>query len=234
MQSKSLLVLPVGGSATRMLGLPKFMLPVSENETLIEKHCLGAEAAGYNEIHIITRTKYFDILSDFIEVRNLNVSLHTLPVETETMSETLITGGGMIPNFKSSSITIGLADTCFVGAEYADIYSSLKESKSEFALGLFAIRPDQRGKLGQVNLDEKGNVETMMDKNSNCDFPNIWGLAKVPGEMILSTDPRDPHIGIGIEKLVELGTSVAGVINDSKYYDCGTFDEYRKCLNEMS
>lgn len=230
---KSILLLPVGGSASRMLGLPKFMLPASNVETLIEKHCNGAIAAGYEEIHIVTQKKYLGLIRDYLVAKELRVTLHELPSETRTMSETLKIAAGFIPAIDQFSVTVGLADTAFCGSSYERIYRSLIECPADFALGLFAIRDDQFGKLGQVEIDGAGKVISMKDKTIGCPFPNIWGLAKIPGAVIKDLDVSDAHVGITIERLVSNGQYVAGIRNFADYYDCGTFAEYRKYLNEV-
>jgi ADP-glucose pyrophosphorylase len=228
---KEILVLPVGGSASRMLGLPKFMLPVSESETLIERHCRGAVSAGYDEVHVITRQKYFNLIGSYFSDRRIDAHIHSLPHETETMSETLKIGSRLIKDIVKSSVTIGLSDTAFYGASYENIYRKLIEDSADHTLGLFSIREDQFGKLGQVDIDSMGNVLAMQDKNFSCTFPAIWGLAKVPGLMLMNLNISDAHIGIGIEKLVAEGKHVSGVVNDAEYFDCGTFNEYKLFLS---
>jgi 2-C-methyl-D-erythritol 4-phosphate cytidylyltransferase len=232
---KSLLVLPVGGSATRMQGLPKFMLPISHNKTLIEMHCEAALKIGYNEVHIITRNTYRDLVLNYFSSKDVNVRVWSLLEETQSMSETLINGGQMIEGFDRSSVTIGLADTAFTGVSYEDVHSSLLASNQEIALSLFVPREDQKGKLGQVLLGEDSKVLDMVDKSLTCDYPYIWGIAKLPGWLMLKANREDAHIGIGIGKLVSGGTSVEGIINiGAKYFDCGTFSEYYSCLSELN
>lgn len=231
---KELLLLPVGGSASRMQGLPKFMLPVSDRETLIERHCRGAIEAGYDEIHIVARSKYKALLEDYLFEKNILVNVHSLSRETSTMSETLKLGTDLIHGAQDAAITVGLSDTAFRGASYESIYGALLNCPADYVLGLFGIRDDQFGRLGQVDLDSTGRVISMQDKSFDCRFSAVWGLAKVPGEMISGLDIADAHIGIGIEKLVSAGQSVLGILNKASYYDCGTFSEYSMFINHQS
>lgn len=228
---KSILLLPVGGSATRMLGLPKFMLPVSDTETLLEKHCLGAKAAGYDEIHIITRRRYFDFIKDYVSDRNMPVLVHELPHETSTMCETLSIAAGLIDGIEDSSVSIGLADTTFYGEPHVEIYRRLLKTETDFLLALFHIRDDQFGKLGQVDLSSEGEVLMMKDKTPGCDYPLIWGIAKVPGSFLVGVDKSDAHIGISIEKIRAAGQKVYGFKTEAEYFDCGTFGEYGRFLD---
>jgi hypothetical protein len=227
---RNTLVLPVGGNATRMLGLPKFLLPASEHETLIEKHCRGALGAGYDEVVVITRPVYTEILVGIFENLGLRINVITLGQPTLTMNETLLNGLSTIHNGEEFSLTIGLADSAFVGEDYSVTYTNLLKSTAMAALGLFAIRADQFGKLGQVLFNESNMALDIKDKNSECKYPFIWGLAKIPSSYLKSVDMNDQHIGISLEKWIKAGVEVGVSLSSSEYFDCGTFSEYRKFL----
>ncbi len=227
---KSILVLPVGGSATRMQGLPKFMLPANNSETLIEQHCLGARSAGYDEIHIVTRSRYLDFVKDFVLDHSLPVSVHGLPYETSSMSETLKIASQYINHIDESLVSVGLADTTFLGESHESIYRKLLKSDADFSLALFSIREDQFGKLGQVDLSFDGAVLDMKDKTLGCQYPLIWGLAKVPGSFLAGLDISDAHIGISIERVLTTRQQVFGFKTEAEYFDCGTFGEYVRYL----
>jgi ADP-glucose pyrophosphorylase len=182
-------------------------------------------------LHVITKQEYVNLIESYFAVRKIKAHIHSLPYETKTMSETLKIGAGLIKDIAKSSVTIGLSDTAFYGASYESIYRKLIEDSADHTLGLFSIREDQFGKLGQVDIDGKGKVLSMQDKNLKCTFPAIWGLAKVPGTMLNNLNVSDAHIGIGLEKLVADGEQISGVLNDAEYYDCGTFSEYKLFLN---
>jgi hypothetical protein len=227
---KSILLLPIGGSATRMLGLPKFMLPANPEHTLIEQHVLGALDAGYLDVYVIVSEKYFDLFHEFKVSKRLNVNVICLPKATSTMTETLVLGAREIPDFSSCEATIGMADTAFLGESFKEIYFRIRTHAEKVSLGLFKIRSDQFGKLGQVKIDDNGLVVDLKDKTHDCVFPQIWGLAKLPGDLLLKSEVRDAHIGISIEKLLRTGVQVGSALNTAEYFDCGTFNEYKKFL----
>ncbi len=227
---KSILLLPIGGSATRMLGLPKFMLPANSEYTLIEQHVLGALEAGYSDVYVIVSEKYFDLFHEFKVSKRLNVNVICLPKATSTMTETLVLGAREISDFDSCEITVGMADTAFLGESFSEIYFRIRTHAEKVSLGLFKIRNDQFGKLGQVKIDDHGLVVDLKDKSPDCVFPQIWGLAKLPADLLLKSEVKDAHIGISIEKLLRTGVRVGSAPNTAEYFDCGTFDEYKKFL----
>jgi hypothetical protein len=227
----NVVVLPVGGNASRMMGLPKFLLPVNETEVLIEKHCRGAIDAGYDKVVVITRPVYADLLKGLFEKCDLKVDLVVLESPTLTMNETLQNGLITPPClYENFSITVALADTVFLGEEYSEIYGRLLKSENDFVLGLFEIRIDQLGKLGQVDLDEGGAVVDIKDKSLDCEYSHIWGLAKFPGSSIEKINVKDAHIGITFEDWLHSGVKIFPSVNHAQYFDCGTFAEYRQFL----
>jgi hypothetical protein len=227
----NIMVLPVGGNATRMMGLPKFLLPVNDTEVLIEKHCRGALEAGYDEVVVITRPVYAELLRGLFEKCNLEVGLLILEAPTLTMNQTLQNGLTATPGeYDNVSITVALADTVFLGEDYSAIYARLLNCKKDFVLGLFEVRSDQLGKLGQVDLDAGGAVVDIRDKTLDCAYPYIWGLAKFPGSTIKKINVDQAHIGISFEGWLHLGEEIASSVSNAKYFDCGTFTEYRNFL----
>jgi dTDP-glucose pyrophosphorylase len=228
-------VLPVGGNATRMMGLPKFLLPVNDDEVLIEKHCRGALEAGFDKVVVITRPLYAELLKGLFEKSNLKVDLFILESATSTMNQTLQNGLIAMPGaYEELSITVALADTVFFGENYSEIYGRILNCESHFALGLFEIRNDQLGKLGQVSFDSGGFVLDIRDKTLDCNYLHIWGLAKFPGSSIEKINPNHAHIGITFEEWLNSGEKIFSTLNKSKYFDCGTFKEYRQFLISSS
>jgi hypothetical protein len=213
-----------------MLGLPKFMLPANAEHTLIEQHVLGALEAGYSDVYVIISKKYFDLFQEYKISKSLNVNVICLPKATSTMTETLVLGAREISNFRGREITIGMADTAFLGESFSEIYFRIRTHPEKVSLSLFQIRNDQFGKLGQVKIDDNGLVVDLMDKSPDCVYPQIWGLAKLPADLLLKSEVNDAHIGISIERLLREGVRVGSALNTAEYFDCGTFNEYKKFL----
>lgn len=220
------LVLPLGGSAQRMLGLPKFLLPINQNQTLLSSHITAGEFAGYDRIVLIVNNLFSTLVENYVSKLNIDVEIVTLQNNTKSMCETLKIGLESVKMEEDAALSIGLADTVFHGTEMRFVYSKLKKSESDFCLMLFDIRSDQLGKLGQVQINGDKVVTQMQDKVVGCSFSKLWGLAKVPRSYIEWIDPADAHIGISLERSLNSGLKISTEVSNASYFDCGTFDEY--------
>lgn len=222
------LLIPAAGSAIRMRGLPKFLLPTpEENVTLIERHIFSL-SENFDEILIGINPIFEDLLETVLS-ENAKIKIHAMT--TETMMETVIN----LAEFASSdSFVLIMPDTYF--SNYENILDNLKNSKPEnsLALGCWRIRDFQVGKLGQVLLNEKGEVSQIRDKDQGCSFDSFWGMAKFSKLFLDLGDPGDSHIGMLYEKMIKREIKIQAFKIDGHYYDCGTASEYIRMLKENS
>ena len=84
------LLIPAAGLATRMRGLPKFLLPIDNSYTTILEHHIKSiikEGIDIENIWIATRPDLVSILNTIsFEGSNINI----IPMETNTMNETIL------------------------------------------------------------------------------------------------------------------------------------------------
>jgi UTP-glucose-1-phosphate uridylyltransferase len=214
-------ILPAAGQATRMRGLPKFLLPCGNlDESLLERHIrMSLEVSDL--VWISTRPQYAPLLTTLgIQSDRVMVSA----METLTMSQTVRN----ITDFVDSErFTVIMPDT-FFGGDSPN--SNLAESTAPLHLSLWAIREEQRGKLGQVELSDDGKVISHSDKDPQCRLRFAWGAMSFSKHLASLIDIRDPHVGYLIDSALagnyEIGASpVAG-----SYFDCGTPQEYRDLI----
>ena len=182
-------LIPAAGNATRMRGFPKFLLPSGfENYTLLELH-LKAASEITQDISIAINPIFYELI--------MTASLRTfgavvVPMKTETMNETVLK---MIKNSNSDRFMVTMPDTVFVGE---NPYVKLSEVKSDLHLGLWQIRNDQLGKLGQVQINENKQVIDCVDKDLACNYPYIWGVQVFGKKYIKYLNANDPHIGLSL------------------------------------
>ncbi len=221
------LILPIAGRAERILSLPKFLLPISDSETLLASHVNSALTAGFNKVLVIARKEHSSLVSDQLMKLNENVQVSLLERETKTMCETLINGISSLTF--SGQVSIALADSNVFGQSLVNVYGEIIK-KGANSLSLFRPRKDQLGKLGQVDLDASGKVIKMIDKDNSVQLPWIWGIASFDSSFLESIDPGNAHIGISVEKWISQGKTFSGIKSNGSYYDCGTFAEYKSFL----
>lgn len=216
-------LIPASGSAQRMRGLPKFLLPSGKMDlSLIELHV--SNVLDYaDEILIGLNPIFLDI------VLNAKLNLHNarvIPLETKSMTETVLK---LIPYSSGTRFTIIMPDTVFESNQSYE-FSNLV---SDLDLSLWKIRSDQYGKLGQVSVDPDGKVLDCVDKNPDCRYEFSWGAMTFNRKFLDHLNIDFPHVGYGIVSALKANLSVNSVILPGRYWDCGTPIEYIRYLKTM-
>lgn len=222
------LLLPIAGSAARIGGIPKFLLPISGNRTLIEEHVLSALNADLGGVVVICRRPHFEITKNILEKYNGFVEYIQLNFSTKTMNETI---SFFEPRDNETNIIIGLADSYWSGNSLTSVYRILKDlNRSYGTLALFPMRKSQFGKFGAVEYNSDSMVTSIIDKDPKVKLTHAWGALRVSIDLVRNIDIELPHIGYSVEKSIALGFDYTCSVFDVDYFDCGTFDEYRECL----
>lgn len=215
-------IIPAAGSATRMRGLPKFLLPCdTKAKTLIERH-IDQVISNVEIVWIATKPDY-----EFL-IRGLGYpeeKVRILPMITDNMTQTIQRVLQIDP---SECFQLLMPDTYFQGEQP---YGLLESQPVMADVACWPIRHDQMGKLGQVKLD--GNrITDVEDKNPNCLYDLSWGALAFNRILMGYAQNEDPHIGYAIQRAVRTGARIDGRIIRGKYFDCGTPSEYFQMLNE--
>lgn len=217
-------MLPAAGTASRMRGLPKFLLPVTENvQTLIEHH-VELLADLVDKILIPTRPENVNLL----ERLNLPDKVELSILSTETMSETLRKA---LRGVNFESCILGMPDTFY--ASRNPYLTLAQDPEADVKLALWATKPSQRGQVGSVELGADEEILRCEDKSQAWDFGQHWGALRFNEPALELLDPRTPHVGFLINPSVAAGLKVIGTTIEGEYFDCGTFSEYRRCLTSL-
>jgi NDP-sugar pyrophosphorylase family protein len=131
----------------------------------------------------------------------------------------------------SEKFLMVMPDTYFLGAQPYEYLSSASHSMN---LALWEIRDEQRGKLGQVEVDQMSNLATAAeDKNLLCPYKYAWGAMSFNREVISRSLDSMSSIGDVIPKLIEDGIEIHTAVFQGKYFDCGTPKEYVSLLSTI-
>ena len=217
------LIIPAAGTASRMRGLPKFLLPTHTNSiTLIERH-LSYLQNYFDEILI-------GINPDFINNLNAIVSesdiIKIFEMKTKTMVETV---SRLAKKSTNESFMLIMPDTYF--SDYSQIERYLIHKNLEDATLLcWRIKENQIGKLGQVYINHANHVVEIQDKNPLSHFEFFWGVAFFTSKHLLKAIDSDSHIGLLFERLIRENVTVHALKIQGDYFDCGTQEEYIEML----
>lgn len=217
-------IIPAAGLATRMRGIPKFLLPCDEVYTsLIERH-LSNLLGKVDTIWIPTRPDLVMLLESLGIARDRVV---ILPVITENMSQTV---ARVLQISSASHFSLYMPDTYFFGELPYDIL----ESRNNFVhLACWRIRENQKGKLGQVQVNELNIVTDIKDKVINCNYDLSWGALSFSKELIQYVNLNDPHIGYAVNSAIKAKEKVEATVINGDYFDCGTPADYLHMLSKV-
>ena len=220
-------ILPAAGLATRMRGLPKFLLPCDDSyTTLIERH-ITKMLDVCETVWIPTRPEQ-TILLESLGLSSDRVVI--VPMTTLTMTETVMR---VCSISGATRFLMVMPDTYFSGEQP---YEYLSNETSEMNLACWAIRQEQLGKLGQVLIQDipDGQVLESRDKDPRCEWPHSWGAMAFNRSAVSFAKPEMPHTGYMIPNLLESGVKVSAKVLDGSYFDCGTPREYLQMLELIS
>lgn len=222
-------ILPASGSATRMRGLPKFLLPCDDQYlSLLERHI--ENLLEYCETIWIPVRPDLVPLVESLRIPSERVVLLTM--STQSMTETV---RRVVELSSGKRFIMAMPDTYFFG----DLpYEYLARSASPMSLACWNIRPEQYGKLGQVLLAEPKPGNTMdefivsqsEDKNPDCRFEHSWGSMAFDREVMELAHDDMPHTGYLLQPLLNNSIEVTAKVMNGEYFDCGTPSEYLSML----
>jgi NDP-sugar pyrophosphorylase family protein len=218
-------IIPAAGLATRMRGIPKFLLPCDDKyTTLIELHVQNMLKIC-DTVWIPTRPELVHLL-DSINLPADRVAI--LPMNTENMTQTV---KRVLNIAKADKYFLVMPDTFF----YGETPYEFTEGNSDALVNLFCweIRDEQKGKLGQVLANSEGRVEDIQDKNPLCQYPISWGALIFQSELVKFAHDDEPHIGYAVKNALNEGKKIMARKLNGKYFDCGTPKEYLSLLQEV-
>ena len=216
-------ILPAAGLAKRMRGLPKFLLPADkEYKSLLEIHISNLSKIC-NKIYLPTRPELSPVIKSLdFDLENIIIA----EMETTTMCETVIK---TIELSDSDNFILIMPDTFFLG----DQPYNLLDSKTNFCnLACWKIREEQRGKLGEVKINQDNLIVDMVDKKPDNGYEYAWGALTFNRKLVKYIKNEEPHIGYSIKNAMEANEEIYATIINGKYYDCGTPSEYLELLEE--
>lgn len=221
-------ILPICGSATRIGNIPKFLLPITSNVTLLKETIKKAFDNGFH-INIFTTPDYGSIIYNYLknnfDMKQIKINL----METSTMSETVL---GV--NYNINSIySLLMPDTYFEDDHcLTKLYDMYNVEECDIVLGVFEIRNEQKGKLGQVLFDNENNLIDVIDKDATCEYKYAWGTILWNHKFFYFIDETTSHIGKCLPNALNNGLKIKVCVLDGQYYDCGTVDEYKLLLSK--
>jgi len=215
-------VLPAAGMATRMRGLPKFLLPLAEDQGSLLEYHIRLMAPHVETIVIPTRSEWVGLLEGF----GLGAQVQVLVKNTETLAQTV---SESLAGLQWEAAMVGLPDTVFLSGNPYSGFGSFSTG-NPLVLACFPTREEQHGRLGAVEISADGVVLQHADKSADAEWGQHWGAMQFNPEVLSYLPLQAPTVGVVIDECLQRGIPIKGFLHDSEYYDCGTVREYAECL----
>lgn len=210
-------IVPAGGKATRIMGLPKMLLPYG-GRTLFEILLARMERAAPRQILIAPSAATVGLLFPYFLPHVLAYA-----TRTQTMTEDVLLARCYLE--AGESVLFGMPDTYFDDAEAFQKLARILDGGADVAVGVFKTRPQQRHKLGMCRLRYSRIVE-VVDKPAQTDLTWAWGVLAWRPAFWEYLRPDDPHVGYGLPRAIQAGLNVRPYPLQGQYWDCGTEAEY--------
>lgn len=222
-------LIPAAGTATRLDGLPKFLLPIAEGH-LLSRLVEQMRTAGAESIWIGANKHN----AAFIKPYAPDGCTISGKLETATMCETVLAARAFCGD---EIVLCGMPDTYWTERYvYERLVNRLDEFGADVAVACWFMRDDQRGKLGSVSW-RNDRITDVIDKDPASPYEFAWGALAWKSVFWEHIQPEQNNIGLSLRSAVDAGLKVWAVPIQGDYYDCGTREEYfRLCgqlLNEV-
>lgn len=208
-------IIPLGGNATRMNHLPKFLLPCKIGVSLLDNTVSTFKLNSITQIISGVSKSNYDLLQN-----NSEFAKHI--VETKTMAQTVYEIIKQINNQMPYKNILIMPDTYFTLTNELQMLNHKLETYSVVAV-VWRIKDYQIGKVGQCKIVDDEIVD-VVDKNPNCDYPFFWGILGWHSRCTIN--PEWETIGELLNYCIKMDIKIGTVVCESSYYDCGTYSEY--------
>lgn len=213
-------IMPAAGSASRMFGLPKMLLPTPDG-VLIDV-LAGRMDVVCDQLHVGASSRIFGMLSHRLNSPRHNVYM----ANTATMSQTVL----MAEKFAGDApVAFGMPDTWFEDDAVFEKLAAALDDGADVAVGVFRVRPGQHRRGGMVDCSG-GVVRAVVDKPETSGLAWIWGALAWRPVFWPLIDPATPHVGYALPRAIAARMDVRAVMLRGPYWDCGTPDEYFDCI----
>lgn len=221
-------IIPAGGKAERMGGIPKMLLPIptaSGGAALMDVLMDRMEAAGPSEIVIGANHERSRLAGRYGKRARFPLW------QTETMSEMVMRAPN--PKKDKPSALFGMPDTFFEDEQAFPKLLRALDKGYDVAVGVFVARPGQHREGGMCKV-RYSYITEVIDKPDTPVSRYIWGVLAWQPTFWEHMDAADPHVGYAIPRAIAAGLKVRAVLMQGGFWDCGTPERYFALIRHLT
>jgi hypothetical protein len=213
-------ILPASGKASRIGGIPKFCLPISDERSLLQWH-VEQMLEVCDEVRVSTRAEWVPI------IQNMDMNIKLIVREPSTMSDAV---KFMVGDY-NDTVLIGMPDTYILGAQ-KNIYKEMTKVSGDLVLGSWECNDELKGRVGQILLSGD-KVISSQDKSADCEYEHMWGTMLFRKNLVRYIDVELDHPGKQIQEWIDMNLDIRAVMPGGKYMDIGTLKGLKQLYKEM-
>ena len=208
-------LLPASGKASRLAGIPKFLLPVAGAETLLHWH-VSRLLQVCDEVRVSTRAEFAP------RVAALDLPIRLFVREPSTMSDAL---AYMAEKSSADDFMVGMPDTIVTGSP-ENFYLTMKgaaatDPAADAVIAAFDCPAELRGHVGQIDIGDDDLLRASADKDPACTYAHLWGGLLLRDGLIDTLDRGSPTPSLELPRWLERGLRVRAARCTGRYIDVG-------------
>lgn len=217
-------ILPVAGKATRIQGLPKYLLPVPGGY-LLERMLSRMGVPCY----IGANPDNAALLNSYKRPED-----HVYQVASLTMMETILTARPLVGD---EPVLMGMPDTYWTDDSVFHRLSDHINNGVICTLAVWLVGADMASRLGvcipkfKYDVSPLGRIE---NKQPQHEQQFVWGAMAWTSAFWQYIQPEDIHPGIAIHRALAQGIDIPLYFASGHYYDNGIPDDYFRCIRELT
>lgn len=219
-------ILPVAGKATRIQGLPKYLLPVPGGyllERMLSRMgvpcCIGANPDNAALLNSYKRPED-----------------HVYQVASATMCETILTARPLVGD---ETVLMGMPDTYWTDDS---VFHRLRDYLDEgyiCALVVWTVSADMASRLGVcIPIPTHDNhtifLDSIQDKQPQSSSKWVWGAMAWTVDFWQYIRPADVNPGSALNRALDADEAIPLYLASGAYYDNGIPDDYFRCIRELT
>lgn len=217
-------IIPAAGKATRIGGLPKFLLPVPGGY-LLERMLSRIGVPCY----IGARPEHGNLMNAYIRPEDT-----VYQADTRSMPETILAAR---PYVGDEHVLVGMPDTYWTDEVIFQRLDAWLDRGAICAAAVFYVDPAMASRLGVCRTAYDGNtlvLSKIEDKRIQISHQWAWGAVAWRPAFWRYILPEDAHLGIALQRAVSAGETIPLYPADGPYYDNGTPEDYFRCIRELT
>lgn len=246
-------IIPAAGTGSRLFPYNggKELLPVGakrvsindkeeQRPKIVSQYVIEAMAeAGIEHIIIVTRPAKHGLMGLHLDGSQYGVNISYIVQHPASMAHSIDLAYNWI---KTATVVMGMPDTIVSPSNCIKQLLELHlKDKADLSLGLFPT--DKPYKFGMIKTDADANIIYHEDKPVNTSATNMWGItAWEPSFTAVlheqtqkaTTSEKEMTLGDVFDAMMrQKKICKAYPIAEGKYYDIGTYDDYKRAMLEL-